>query len=55
MDGVAGESQHTYIRNVNTTSVSGGDTHAVTVGFNDRLTRSSYFLATLQGRYPADG
>jgi hypothetical protein len=31
MQGVAGEANHTYIRNINTTSVSGGGTDTVTV------------------------
>jgi Chaperone of endosialidase len=37
MQGVAGESHHTYIRNVNTTSVSGGDSDFVTVDLTTGL------------------
>ncbi|HEX4653438.1 MAG TPA: tail fiber domain-containing protein [Candidatus Udaeobacter sp.] len=37
MQGVAGEANHTYIRNVNTTSVSGGGTDNVTVNLTTGL------------------
>jgi hypothetical protein len=37
VDGVAGESAHTYIRNINTTSVSGGGTDSVTVDLTSGL------------------
>jgi len=37
MAGVAGESEHTYIRNINTTSVSGGSTDTVTVDLTTGL------------------
>jgi len=37
MSGVAGESNHTYIRNINTTSVSGGGTDYVTINLTTGL------------------
>ena len=37
MSGVAGESNHTYLRNINTTSVSGGGTDTVTVDLTTGL------------------
>jgi hypothetical protein len=37
MEGVAGESEHTYIRNINSTSVSGGGTDTVTVNLSTGL------------------
>jgi hypothetical protein len=37
MSGIAGESNHTYIRNINTTSVSGGGTDYVTINLTTGL------------------
>jgi hypothetical protein len=37
MSGVSGENDHTYIRNINTTSVSGGGTDAVTIDLTTGL------------------
>jgi Chaperone of endosialidase len=37
MDGVAGEALHTYIKNINTTTVSGGGTDSVTVNLSTGL------------------
>jgi hypothetical protein len=37
MSGVAGEANHTYVRNVNTTTVSGGNTDSVTVDLTTGL------------------
>jgi hypothetical protein len=37
MSGVAGETNHTYVRNINTTSVSGGGTDTVTVNLTTGL------------------
>ena len=37
VEGIAGESGHTYIRNINTTSVSGGGTDTVTVNLANGL------------------
>ena len=50
MAGVAGESGHTYIRNINTTSVSGGATDSVTVD----LTTGLLGHATSSRRYKED-
>lgn len=50
MQGVAGEANHTYIRNVNTTSVSGGGTDNVTVN----LTTGLLGHATSSRRYKDD-
>ena len=46
-----GETDHTYIRNINTTSVSGGGTDTVTDQFVHRFAWSSQFLATSQGAH----
>jgi Chaperone of endosialidase len=48
--GVAGESNHTYIKNINTTSVSGGGTDTVTVN----LTTGLLGHATSSRRYKED-
>src|SRR5262249_29357072 len=52
VDGVAGESGHTYIRNINTTSVSGGGTDTVTVdlttGLLGHLSSSRRFKEDIQ-------
>jgi trimeric autotransporter adhesin len=50
MSGVAGEANHTYIRNINTTSVSGGGTDTVTVN----LTTGLIGHATSSRRYKED-
>ncbi|HEX4697264.1 MAG TPA: tail fiber domain-containing protein [Candidatus Udaeobacter sp.] len=50
MEGIAGEANHTYVRNVNTTSVSGGGTDTVTVN----LTTGLLGHATSSRRYKDD-
>jgi hypothetical protein len=50
MTGVAGEANHTYIRNVNTTSVNGGNADFVTVD----LTTGLLGHATSARRYKED-
>ena len=50
MNGVAGENDHTYIRNINTTSVSGGGTDTVTVN----VTTGLLGHATSSRRYKED-
>jgi hypothetical protein len=50
VQGIAGEANHTYIRNVNTTSVSGGGTDTVTVD----LTTGLLGHATSSRRYKDD-
>jgi Chaperone of endosialidase len=50
MSGVAGETNHTYVRNINTTSVSGGGTDTVTIN----LTTGLLGHATSSRRYKED-
>jgi hypothetical protein len=50
MSGIAGESDHTYVRNINNTSVSGGGTDTVTIN----LTTGLLGHATSSRRYKED-
>ena len=48
IDGVVGEARHTYIRNINSTPVSGGGTEKVTVNLATGLLGHDIFLAAVQ-------